>query len=526
MTPAKTERGKPATNAVPDASVTADLPRNFFRHVLDASPDPLIIMNVSGTIAFANAEAEAVFGYRREEMLGRPIEILLPERHRRRHERHRHGYARAPRVRGMGTGLELAGLRSDGTEFPVEISLSPIETPAGTLVVSAIRDVTERRRFEQELTAARQAAERANKANTAFLSAASHDLRQPVQALSLLTGALRRTVKDPLALEMIESQQDSLEAMTSLLNSLLDISRLDAGAFEPSIEEFPLQDLIGRLAADMARQARHKGLLFEADDCELAVRSDPDLLGEIIQNFVSNAIRYTEEGRVRLSCTRDGAEVAVSVADTGIGIPQDQLGLIFREFHQVRSDGRKREGVGLGLAIASRLADLLGHRISVESTQGEGSRFSVHVPLAPLSEQTQSVPDEAAPAAPAPAGLVMIVEDDTQVARAWERLLEAEGYRVLTAASSSGARSAVHHLAAPPSLIISDFHLTDGSNGIEAIAAIRDDVGRCVPAFIVTGDTSRVFQDVERLQDCRMLKKPIGPDDLLDLVREAIARES
>jgi two-component system, sensor histidine kinase len=526
LTPAKTERGKSATKAVSDTSVTADLPRNFFRRVLDAAPDGLIIVNVSGTIAFANAEAEALFGYRREELLGRPIEILLPERQRLRHEHHRRGYAQAPRVRAMGVGLELTGLRSDGTEFPAEISLSPIQTPAGTLVVSAIRDVTERRRFEQELTAARQAAERANKANTAFLSAASHDLRQPVQALSLLTGALRRTVKEPLALEMIESQQDSLEAMTSLLNSLLDISRLDAGAFEPILEDFPLQDLIGRLAADMVRQARHKDLLFEADDCELAVRSDPDLLGEIIQNFVSNAIRYTEEGWVRLSCTHDGAEVAITVADTGIGIPQDQLDLIFREFHQVRSDGRKREGVGLGLAIASRLADLLGHRISVESTQGEGSRFSVHVPLAPHPQRTQAVSDEAASAAPAPAGLVVIVEDDAQIARAWERLLEAEGYRVVTAASSSGARSAVHNLVDPPNLIISDFHLMDSSNGIEAVSAIRNDLGRCVPAFIVTGDTSRVPQDVEKLQDCRILKKPIGPDELLDLVREAIARES
>lgn len=504
--------------------LAADLPEDLFRRILDAAPDPLVIVDASGRIIFANAEAEAVFGYRRNEMPGRPVELLLPERHRIRHEQHRRRYGEAPRLRGMGVGLDLTGLRSDGSEFPVEISLSPITTDTTTIVVSAIRDVTERHRSEQELHAARQAAERANKANTAFLSAASHDLRQPVQALNLLNGALRRTVKEPLALEMIESQQDSLEAMTSLLNSLLDISRLDAGAFEPSVEEFPLQELIDRLAPDLSRQARHKGLHFEAGDCTLAVRSDPDLLGEIVQNFVSNAIRYTEAGHVKLHCTPEDAEVAITVSDTGIGIPEDQLGPIFKEFHQVRGDDRKRGGVGLGLAITSRLADLLGHRISVESTPGKGSDFTVRVPLASDGAlRTPAAPGQTATAASLPAsGRVVIVEDDSQIARAWERLLGAAGYEVVTAASSSAARSTVHDLEAAPDLIISDFHLTDESNGMEAVTAIRDDVGRCVPAFIITGDTSRLPQDVENLKDCRILKKPLGPDELLEYVREAI----
>lgn len=520
-------KGKPATTADHYGILAADLPVEFIRRVLDAAPDPLVIVDASGSIVFANAEAETVFGYRRDQMLGRRIEILLPERHRVRHERHRLDYAKAPRVRAMGVGLELTGLRADGSEFPVEVSLSPIRTDSSTLVVSAIRDVTERHRTEQELHAARQAAERANKANTAFLSAASHDLRQPVQALNLLTGALRRTVRDPLALEMIESQQDSLEAMTSLLNSLLDISRLDAGAFEPAVEDFRLQDLIDRLATDMSRQAHHKGLHFEAGDCDLSVRSDPDLLGEIIQNFVSNAIRYTEEGHVRLSCTPEGAEVAITVADTGIGIAEDQLELIFREFHQVRTDDRKRGGIGLGLAITSRLAELLGHRISVTSTPGEGSRFSVHVAIAsPHAQRAPAARKERSSAGPASAGLIMIVEDDSLVAKAWERLLKAEGYGVVAAASSSAAQAAVAGLDDVPQLIISDFHLLDGSNGIEAVSAIRDDVGRCVPAFIVTGDTSRVPQDVEKLKDCRILKKPIGPEELLELVREAIVQHS
>ena len=215
----------------------------------------------------------------------------------------------------------------------------PGEMGANTFVSSVIRDVTERKKMEQEIIAAQKAAELANKANSAFLAAASHDLRQPVQALSLLNGALRRTVKDERALEMIENQEHSLTAMTNLLNSLLDISRLDAGAVKPEFEEFPMQRLIDRLSAEFSRQAAHKGLEFESESCQATVRSDPNLLSEIIQNFVSNAIRYTDKGSVKLRCVEADGCCSVEVQDTGVGIEEDQLEAIFKEFHQVKTPG-------------------------------------------------------------------------------------------------------------------------------------------------------------------------------------------
>lgn len=499
----------------------AGVPDDFFRNLLDAAPDAIVIISGDGRIVIVNAVAEQVFGYAREEMLGREVETLIPVRFRERHLEHRATYARRPRLRGMGVGMELAARRSDGTEFPVEISLSPIETPSGPLVVSAIRDVTERKRIESDLTAARQAAERANKANTAFLSAASHDLRQPVQALRLLNGALRRTVKDPLALEMIEGQQESLDAMTNLLNSLLDISRLDAGAFEPNIEAFPVRTLIGRLAAEFSRQARQKGLEFQTGSCDAVVRSDPNLLAEIIQNLVSNAVRYTREGYVRLDCTEMDDELAIEVSDTGIGIPAEELENIFIEFHQVRRDGRKKEGVGLGLAITRRMAELLGHPIDVRSSPGQGSCFSVRVPLAAGS----TARDVARRSDELPAngtGLIIIVEDDAQVARAWDRLLRTEGYRVACAATVSELGPLLENLDRRPDLILSDYHLLEGSNGIQAVQAIRDAVGASVPAFIVTGDTSKIMQEIEQLENSSVLSKPIGPDELLRLARSAI----
>src|SRR5210317_431327 len=305
----------------------------YFRHLLDSAPDAMIIIDDKGKIALVNKQAEEMFGHDRHEMLGKQIEMLLPSRLQETHVEHRESFLRNPLLRPMGLGRDLVAVRSDGSEFPVEISLSPVLAANGRFVSSVIRDVTERKKMEDEIIAARREAERANKANSAFLAAASHDLRQPVQALSLLNGALRRTVKNKRALEMIENQQHSLTAMTNLLNSLLDISRLDAGAVTPEFEEFPMQRVIDRLSAEFGRQASHKGLEFSSEPCAVMVRSDPNLLSEIIQNLVSNAIRYTDSGSVAMICDCAGDVCRLEVIDTGIGIEEDQLEEIFKEFH-------------------------------------------------------------------------------------------------------------------------------------------------------------------------------------------------
>jgi PAS domain S-box-containing protein len=496
----------------------------FFRNLLESAPDAMIIVDEEGRITIVNEQAEEMFAYDREQMIGETIEFLLPARLRGNHVGHRNAFTNKPRLRPMGGGMELQGCRSDGSEFPVEISLSPVKSGSGSFVSSVIRDVTERKKMEQALIAARQEAERANKANSAFLAAASHDLRQPVQALSLLNGALRRTVKDSLALEMIESQEHSLDAMTNLLNSLLDISRLDAGAVSPEIEEFSIQRLIDRLSAEFSRQAMHKGLDFSADTCNAVIRTDPNLIGEIIQNFVSNAIRYTDKGTVKLDCEEIGGKLRVKITDTGIGIEKDQLEAIFNEFHQIKAPGSSQEGFGLGLAIVRRLADLLDHEVAVESKPGEGSCFCISMPV--VKEATtagpETVPDNSA-SEEGGSGLIILIEDDVTVANAWVLLLEAEGYRVAMAESASEAQAVVKHLDVDPDLIISDFHLLDGSTGVEAVASIRKDVGKTVPAFIVSGDTSKVVQDARSLENSIVMSKPVNTARLLDWVRTAIS---
>ena len=515
LTPVDTDAGLLVASTIRELNA-GDESETYFRTMLETAPDAIVIVDERGRIAIVNRQAEDMFGYTRAELLGHEVEMLLPESAREHHLGHRGRYADNPELRPMGPGLDLLGRRKDGTEFPVEISLSPVKTSSGMFVSSVIRDVTQRRRMEREIIAARQAAERAQKANTAFLAAASHDLRQPVQALSLLNGALRRTVKDERAREMIDSQEHSLTAMTNLLNSLLDISRLDAGVVTPDFEEFPMQRVIDRLSAEFGRQASHKGLEFLSEPCAIMVRSDPNLLSEIIQNLVSNAIRYTDRGSVKMVCDCAGEMCRLEVVDSGIGIEEDQLEAIFNEFHQTKTPGSSTEGFGLGLAIVRRLADLLEHDIGVESEPGKGSMFYVSVPIVAAAQHPHGEDQQVSTAEESGGvGTVILIEDDVNVANAWGMLLESEGYRVATAKSATEANAIIDHLDTVPALLISDFHLLDGSTGVEAVQGIREFYGVNIPAFIVSGDTSKVVKEARPVDNCTLMSKPVNTSRLL-----------
>lgn len=503
------------------------LPADQLGAFLDAAPDAMVIADPAGLIVFVNAAAEALFGYARAALVGQPVEVLLPERFRNSHPAHRSAFLVAPRRRPMGNAVRLFARRRDGAEFPAEISLSPVHTERGTFVCSAIRDVTERTAMETRLIEASQEAERANRKKSAFLAAASHDLRQPLQTLALLHGALsRESAPESSATEMLAMQAASLRVMTDLLNSLLDISKLEAGVVKPDIADCSVATIFERLRAEFAALAQAKGLDLIVERSDAVVRSDPALLAQIIQNLIANAIRYTKAGWVQLRCLGDAASVRIQVLDTGIGIPASELQRIFEEFCQLPAEtGQLREGLGLGLSIVRRMADLLGHQLVVESTVGAGSCFSVSVPRSTVASHRSAPASSRAHQTNGARGSILVVDDDISVSKATAVLLRSEGYAVALASNSEQARSSLRGPHETPDLLVCDYHLGPSESGIDAIRAVRAALQRAVPAILVTGDTSReMSKAASEVGGCHLLSKPVDTDELLDLIATSIHR--
>jgi two-component system, sensor histidine kinase len=501
------------------------LTSGLVRGILDSLPDALIIIDATGTVRFANHQVSELFGFTIDEVVGAKVEMLLPERFRARHVGHRTGYANNVRVRPMGAGLELFGMRKDGAEFPVEISLSPVTQGAEKMVAAAIRDVTDRKHAEQALRVARQDAEHANLAKSRFLATASHDLRQPLQTLGLLNGALRRTVRDEDSLEMLMQQEQALDAMTRLLNALLDISKLESGAIKLEPVEFSLGALLGEMRRDFASVAASKGLALRLDTTSLRVHSDPALVGQVLRNLLSNAIKYTRQGSVEVHCEPRGDRARIEVRDTGVGIPQNQLPLIFEEFYQIGvTPNSTRDGYGLGLSIVQRIARLLDFKVEVSSEAGKGSTFAFELPrAADAVAQADAAALRAAAEQPRPtAQRVLLVEDDAGVRNAMRMLFKIEGFHVATASS---ANEAVGLLEAHENfdLIVTDYHLDKGRTGTEVIEAARGVLGESLRAILVTGDTSSAVREIAANANLRITSKPINSRELLELVRELLS---
>lgn len=501
--------------------------------ILGSAPDTLIVLDApSGHIEFANEQVQELLGYTPQELAGQPLETLLPERFRKIHLDHRRGYAQAARVRPMGVDLELYALRKDGVELPVEISLAPIYDGDHLLVAATLRDVSERRRVQNELkemrdtaNRAREEADRANQAKSRFLATASHDLRQPMQSLSLLNGALRRIAKDPSVAEAVTQQGQAIDAMSRLLNALLDISKLESGAIHPDPANFVVAQLFEELRGEFGSLAARKGLELRIAAPSLCAHSDPSLVGQILRNLISNAIKYTRTGWVELrAVARTSSSVRVEVADTGIGIPADQLDYIYEEFYQVGvASNTTHEGYGLGLAIVKRLVTLLGLKIEVVSEVGHGSVFAFELPAG--AAPALQAPAADAPSASRAAGSqsILLVEDDPGVRDATSMLLRVEGYRVLAAGSLVEATQKAKENPTVD-LLITDYHLSDGQTGLDVISSMRAIAGDGLKAVMVTGDTSATIRDLAADPCIRFARKPVQADELLHSVRELLRR--
>ncbi len=498
----------------------------LIRAVLEAAPDAMLIVDRSGTIRFANQHITTLFGFTHEQLLGQPVEMLVPARLRTAHVQEREQYVKSSRSRPMGKGPELVGLRADGSELPVEISLGPVDCEPEYLVMAAIRDMTARVRIERELQAAREQADRANQAKSRFLATASHDLRQPLQSLSLLAGTLRRLATSPVALEAVESLELAIRTMSRLLNALLDVSKLESGKIRPDTRDFPLSLLFRELQSEFSSSAQGKGLELVVDAPGESAHSDPLLVGQILRNLLANAIRYTNKGTVTLACRRDGDTLRIEVRDTGIGIPADQLAYIYDEFYQVGTHpGVAREGYGLGLSIVQRVVALLRLQITVSSEVGRGTTFCLTLPRAgapTVSAQRQAAHTDAPQRAGAARHHVLLIEDDAAVLNATRMLLVGEGYRITAASSAEDALGRANELH-DIEVIVSDYHLGSGSNGADGITAIRAALGSETKAILITGDTTDTLS--RRLgagPALRVVRKPIGAEELLATLQELL----
>jgi signal transduction histidine kinase/ActR/RegA family two-component response regulator len=374
-------------------------------------------------------------------------------------------------------------------------------------------DITARKRFEQEISRAQRSAELADRAKSAFLAAASHDLRQPLQTLKFLQGALEQHHLGDEGSELVAGIGRSLDTMSGMLSSLLDVNRLESGNLRPARSDFAINEIFESVTTDFGRLIEEKGLRWRLVRSSHIIHSDRRMLEEMIRNLLSNAIRYTDHGRIVLGCRCSGDKVRIEVWDSGVGIAGDQLPHIFEEYYQ-GCESSNRGGYGLGLAIVKRLGEILQHSVEVRTTAGKGSGFLIEVPRG----QVQAGATGALPTANENrdrfSGTVLIIEDETSVRSALRKLLKAKGMGVVGVATGNDAVSLISQHAMRPDLLLSDYNLPGQMNGVDSVKAVRAAAAWNVPAILMTGDLRSKTVEAISAEGMSVLVKPFSADEL------------
>ncbi len=397
---------------------------------------------------------------------------------------------------------------------------------ANATLEKRVRDRTEElTRLNSELALAKSTAEDANISKTRFLAAASHDILQPLNAARLYVTSLVERQNGGEDSRLVENVDESLEAIEEILGALLDISRLDAGAMTTSITSFKMADLMRSLEIEFAPIARAKGLELTFVPCSLPVQSDRALLRRLLQNLISNAIKYTPRGRVLVGCRRRGQSLRISVYDTGVGIPVTKRGEIFKEFHRLEQGARIARGLGLGLSIVERLARVLNHSIALDANAGGGSAFSVSVPVAAAINYTAAVTTATPlPRAPMSGALIVCIENDPAILDGMKTLLTGWDAEVIAVADPEAAIAAIETCGGSVTGLLVDYHL-DRGNGIAAIRDIRRRIGEATPAILITADRSPHVQAAAREEKIAILNKPVKPASLRALLGQWRAQQ-
>ncbi|MCU9946899.1 hybrid sensor histidine kinase/response regulator NahK/ErcS' [Pseudomonas sp. PDM13] len=534
----------------------------WIRLITDHVPALIAYLNAELVYEFTNKVYEEWYRWSRGGMLGQRLREVHSEEHWRRLEPY---VERA--LSGESVTFEVAETNLNGQERYMLRSYVPNRLANGEVVgiFVLIRDITERRRtaealhlayqnleqrvrertaeltqlndqllreigersqVELRLREAKREAEQANLSKTKFLAAVSHDLLQPLNAARLFTSALQEQREQAVSTALVRNISNSLDDVESLLGTLVDISKLDAGVIKPDIAPFAVSELLDNLAVEFRQAAASEGLSLHFVPSSALVRSDIQLLARILRNLLSNAIRYTPSGRVLLGCRRHRQSLSIEVWDSGIGIADDKLKEIFQEFKRGDSQRPKQDrGLGLGLAIVDKIAGMLGHRIQVRSRLGHGSRFSIEVPLAKRAPRARVEPS-------APELLVerlrgsrvWVLDNDAAICAGMRTLLEGWGCQVVTALSEEDLARQVDNYHADADLLIADYHLDNGHNGVDAVASINARRGTALPALMITANYSNELRQQMRELGHTLMHKPVRPMKLKAAMNHLIER--
>lgn len=402
-----------------------------------------------------------------------------------------------------------------------------------TLALSVVnkelrKENTVRALMEDELRQAKSDADAANLGKTRFLAAASHDLLQPLNAARLFTSALAQQSHDaPSTRQLVENLDGSLRAAEELITTLLDISKLDAGALEPVISHFPLANLMNNLSAEFTVLAREKQLQFRCVTSQQVVLSDQKMLRRILQNFLSNAVRYTQSGKVLLGCRRHHQQLRIEVWDTGVGIPKSKLNEVFEEFKRIDNPKHSQvKGLGLGLAITERIAQMLGHTLQVQSWPGQGTVFSVTVPLGDPAQAIQTRPEQRGwIRSKALNGVrVLIIDNEPKILEGMCALLQGWGCVTQTALSITQAVDNYSHNQSAPEIVLADYHLNETDTGIMALQALEALAGHALPAIVITADRTEAVKEEIQHHGAQLLTKPVKPAALRALINRLVSQ--
>jgi PAS domain S-box-containing protein len=520
----------------------------MYQGLLESAPDAIVVMGTDGFIRLVNRQTEVLFGYAREELIGQPVERLIPERLAAHHPDLRSGYFAAPSVRAMGANLELAARRKDGSEFPVDISLAPLETEEGLLVSAAVRDVTERKRAEAELrereeqlAAARDQALEASRLKSQFLANMSHEIRTPMNGVLgmaelILTGPL-----PPEQRSRILNLKESGESLLTIINDILDFSKMEAGKLELEEVDFNLPAAADSVLALLSSQANTKGLTLELDvepDVPRWVRGDAVRLRQILLNLTGNGIKFTKEGGVNLTISRVGSRLRFTVSDTGMGIDPASKERLLEPFSQGdASTTRRFGGTGLGLAICQQLIDLMGGKLDFTSEPGTGSTFwfeielqqaKDHGPVSVESAAGAGVPQSSTPKSETAHGdgRILLVDDVAINRVVGKGLLESLGYEVETVVSGA---EAIARIESRPYIAILMDCLMPEMDGYETTRRVRGLGSPAGDTPIIALTAAAMSGDRERCLASGMddyISKPLDVTSLQEALTRQIGRRS